>query len=527
MNELPGAPRRPVHASRRVDPRIVGVSLLGSVAILLAVLALLAARGDDQPLAAASPSSAPSESAPLPSASTDPSPSPSPAATNGVPPTPAARQTPGVAGRPSPYPVDGSADPPLIVAGPDGGVYAAVRDGGSIVVGLFARDGSVRPGWPVHLKTQWCTQLVAADDGSLRAACAPWQSGSEGDGGLEAPVMRIFAIDSRGHSLPGWPVDLESGSMIETIGNDVLAVVRPYGGDTLPDGEAEPAVFARIGRDGSVRMGTHEVPLSCCESSTAIGPTQAYVVARRGYDGDPKSDLTAFGLDGAEWTVTMDGIASDPAFDARGNVHVSVWLRDPSRSRALVFDANGSLLPTSSDELPISPSNGASGAGPEWPGAPTVAADGSRFLIEDSGRTSILAIDEGGNPRRGWPYQAAQGIGYVGECPRGDTGCGLPMVRPAVGPDGTLYVALSAGSDSTGSSMIALSPGGKVRSGWPVGLTRPGGQFWGIVAGSDGGVWTLAAEPDKHGYDATLLSIAPDSTIRGKVTIVEAAIIGP
>ena len=59
------------------------------------------------------------------------------------------------------------------------------------------------------------------------------------------------------------------------------------------------------------------------------------------------------------------------------------------------------------------------------------------------------------------------------------------------------------------------------------GAQAPRSQFWEIVIGSDGGVWTLAAEPDKNGYDATLLSIAPDSTIRGKVTIVEAALIGP
>jgi hypothetical protein len=60
-----------------------------------------------------------------------------------------------------------------------------------------------------------------------------------------------------------------------------------------------------------------------------------------------------------------------------------------------------------------------------------------------------------------------------------------------------------------------------------VGLKRSGAQFWQIVIGSDGGIWTLAAEPNKEGYDATLLSIAPDSTIRGKVMIVEAAAIGP
>jgi hypothetical protein len=327
--------------------------------------------------------------------------------------------------------------------------------------------------------------------------------------------------------MPGWPVDIESGSVMETIGNDVAVVIRPYQGDVLPDGEDQPAVFARIGSDGAVRMGTNEVPIACCESTTAIGPAAAYIVNRTYGEGVESSELVAFGLDGAEWRSPIDGLASDPAFDARGDVYLSVSTGEPGRSRVLVFGADGTLLPASTDDLSISPSNGSSGAGPEWPAAPTVAADGSFFLLADTGGATILAIDRTGNPSDGWPYETAQSLGYQGECNKGDTGCGLAQVRPAVGADGSLYVTLNASGPSAGNSLIGLSSGDKMRSGWPVGLKRPGAQFWQIVVGSDGGVWTLAAEPDKDGYDATLLSIAADSTIRGKVTIVEATLIGP
>jgi hypothetical protein len=42
------------------------------------------------------------------------------------------------------------------------------------------------------------------------------------------------------------------------------------------------------------------------------------------------------------------------------------------------------------------------------------------------------------------------------------------------------------------------------------------------MVGSDGGVWALAAEPERvETYSATLLSIDPESTVRGRLTIVE------
>jgi hypothetical protein len=45
-------------------------------------------------------------------------------------------------------------------------------------------------------------------------------------------------------------------------------------------------------------------------------------------------------------------------------------------------------------------------------------------------------------------------------------------------------------------------------------------MFWSIEAGTDG-VWALAVEPEASGASATILSIAEDSTIRWKTTIIE------
>jgi hypothetical protein len=525
MNEPVPAPNqaRPPARPPRISLQVAVIGFAGAVALTLLLIVLILAtdpgRADADDDRSPSP---PPDGSGLAHAS--PSDQPTSTPRIGVPTPSVASVTPRPSQSPGPYPISGSADPPLMVAGPDGGVYAAARGGDGVAVGLFGPDGRVRPGWPVRLNAYFCSSIHAAADGSLRIACSLPESGSEG---LEPPVMRIFAIDARGRPISGWPVDIESGWMIETLGNDVAVVIRPYQGDVLPDGEDEPALFAMIGPDGTRRTGTREIPISCCESSTAIGPAAAYIVNRTHTAARKSSELVAFGLDGVEWRSPIDGIASDPAFDARGNAHVSVWIGDPNRSRTLVFDEAGKVLSSSSEELRISPSNGSAGTGPEWPAAPTVAADGSSFLVADTGGARILAIGPDGTPSRGWPYQTAQWVGYQGECGAGDTGCGLRRVRPAVGPDGTLYVTMTSSKASSGNSLIALSPGGRMRSGWPVGLQRPGAQFWQIVVGSDGGIWTLAAEPDRYGYDATLLSIAPDSTIRGKVTIVEAAAIGP
>jgi hypothetical protein len=86
---------------------------------------------------------------------------------------------------------------------------------------------------------------------------------------------------------------------------------------------------------------------------------------------------------------------------------------------------------------------------------------------------------------------------------------------------GRLYVALSPSSASRGGSLVALARNGRLIDGWPVGLKGAGSEFWAITVASDGGLWALAAEPERSGYSGTLLSIAPDSTIRGKLSLVE------
>jgi hypothetical protein len=60
--------------------------------------------------------------------------------------------------------------------------------------------------------------------------------------GIQAPVERVYAIGDDGRVPAGWPIDLESGTTATIEGRNVNVIVRPYGGDVLPDGELEPAL---------------------------------------------------------------------------------------------------------------------------------------------------------------------------------------------------------------------------------------------------------------------------------------------
>lgn len=515
MSLPPQPPERASRWPRRLDQRAVAALLAASIIVLLVTIVLFATRNEERSGAPSPTLNPPSASAQIasPSVATA-SPTPPPSAP-GASPAPAGRSAAPVAA--PPLPVRGFVDATLLSPGPDGGVYAAIPVDQYVVVALIGTDGAVQPGWPVRLDTDWCTALVTAGDGSLRAACSKRQT----EEGLQAPVLRIHGLRNDGHLLPGWPVDVESGSAIEALGNQVEVIVRPYGGDVMEEGDVEPALLAMISQSGEVRLGTEEVEVACCQSSVVPGPGLGYVVNRSYENSEYTSEIIAFGLDGEAWRAGIDGIASDPSFDDLGNAHLSVWTDRFDAARIVVFDTTGRLLPTAADDLPIMPTNGWSGAGYEYPSAPIVAGDGTTNVIENIERTSIFAIDPSGAPRDGWPYHTATGLEESGQCSSLDTGCGVFIVTPQAGPDGTLYVALQPSGPATGGSLIALAPNGQMRPGWPVGLRRPNGQFWDIVVGTDGGVWSLAVEPEAGGYSATLLSIAPDSTVRGRATIVE------
>jgi len=70
--------------------------------------------------------------------------------------------------------------------------------------------------------------------------------------------------------------------------------------------------------------------------------------------------------------------------------------------------------------------------------------------------------------------------------------------------------------------VVVIDPDGRLRSGWPVELRRPGGEFWAVVVGPDGTASALAVEPESSdASSATALAIGRDSTVLYASTIIE------
>ena len=407
--------------------------------------------------------------------------------------------------------------------GPDRRLWLSIPEKGGDTLLLIDSTGVASPGWPIVLPgVETCDQLLAADDSTVRVIC-----GLTPPAGSFDVVSRAFAFDANGRALPGWPVDIKDGTIGRVDGHDLVVLVNPLlqvGGEA---GEPWPVSMVVIAQDGTLRRGV-EVPFPCCDSDWVIAPDGiAYGVTRRGWEtaSSIKTDVTAFGLEGprAGWPLTIDGNASNFAFDANGLAYAVVGAPDGGTTRTIVFDRDGHHLPNGSADQAIVSTGTFDGAGGEdIPGPPIVADDGTAFIISTAGgNTTVVGLDPAGQPLTGWPYTSKLDMQWTGFCGDGDTGCGYDRTEPAIGPDNALYLLHDAATTSTGGSMVAIGADGLIRDGWPVGLKRAGSAFWSMVVDRDGLSWALAIEPEKQGHSATVLAIADDSTVLSATTIVE------
>jgi len=439
------------------------------------------------PRSATPPSAAPTLTAPSP---TPPGPTSSPTVT---------AQLPGSSPTPATLPV--RAGTVSMAPGPDGGLYVLVVDqsatqpsgpGSRSVLALLDAQGRPRAGWPIALVGWACSSgywywplPVTAADGSVRLVCSAIIAPGE-------PVhSRAFAFDSRGRSLAGWPVDLPdqvSPSQASVVGDALVVMAQEVGewdeasaatcGELFPIGQSSGVWWlVSVAADGTLRVGgRHEVPDAEGYGFPQLGP---------------------------------EGIAYQLAYAGCG-----------TKIRTLAFDADGWVSPVASGEVPIWLLGTYSGAGPSDP-AVLVAADGAAFLLGEDERT-VYGLDPSGQTMAGWPYQADRGPQWRGSCPADVTGCGVDLSTAAVGPGDVLYLPQASRSSRTGGGLVAIGPDGRVRPGWPVVLTRPGAEFWSIVARSDGTVYALAIEPEAgERSSATILAIGPDGRVRYRVTVVE------
>ncbi|OGO57432.1 MAG: hypothetical protein A2Z32_04185 [Chloroflexi bacterium RBG_16_69_14] len=422
--------------------------------------------------------------------------------------------------------------------GPNVGLYVSVPRPGGSVLALLDDGGRPRPGWPIAVRDSTsCGLLLPLADGSVRAICTL----DNPDRNMSVPVA-AFAFDANGRLLAGWPVDFGAHSV------DGYSAGRVVGDELIVFAWAEPGAetnardtwIMTIAANGAVRNGT---PVRVDYDSIdrwVVGPDGvAYgSIHPFGEDFAPptSSELFAVSVAGIRvaFPVAIDGLASGAAFDAAGLVHMAVNTPYEQHARTLVLDPDGRTAHGGSGDLEILATSECTGieGSCEFPAAPLVGADGSTFVIGTSWddttgafhyRTTVAGLSPSGQMMAGWPYGSDGGSQTTGYIAPGDVDGDFKFAAPAIGPDNVLYLIHSAKDPSVGGgSIVAVGRDGKVRPGWPVELKRPGAEFWSVVVGPEGTTYALAIEPESGDKSsASILAIAPDSTVRWTTTIVE------
>jgi len=428
-------------------------------------------------------------------------------------------------GRPAPgWPVRlvdaiGCSKPALL---PDGSVRAlcAEEDRDAVVYALDAR-GDTMPGWPIRLADGNCySDLLTVGDGSVRIVC--WRRSASHAG---APSHVVFGLDAQGNTMPGWPVipppeaDTDEAYHEQRVVGDRLVLVA---GDWFERDRGYRDWLVTFDKDGVVRSGVH-VP-AADPWMVGLGPDGiAYLV-----DELPESysataaRITAFDLAGVRsgWPVSLGGMASTPAFGPNGRIYVTVGTGN--RSTVVVLDRGGKSISDASPVLEIATAGLGVDCSAGAPHSPIVARDGTTF-VDSTIDTAIYALDPSLDVREGWAYTQPQGspadecAGAEGIC------CSFPLATPrAVGPGGTLYLALQPETSAVGGGITMIGRKGRVRPGWPVVLRRPGAMFASVVVGADGTAYALAIEPESGGRtSATVLGIAPDGSVRYRTALAD------
>jgi hypothetical protein len=515
---------RALRPSARQSPSrlLVIAALFAVLGAGLVAAALELTRRTEGPIALV-PSGSPSVSPGSSTGPTDPAPSAgSPSAPSGGTPQPPGSPESGAI----PVRASGQEIGTLIKLAPgaDRDLYVLIPAGGGTLLVRLDEAGNVADGWPVSIPGAGpCGLLLPVADGSVRLVCYADDLVSE----VGEPNVRGFGFDADGRGLAGWPVDLPCCFTGRMIGDELTVFTQNVFGDPSAEGVLAGASWlVTAAADGTVTTGT-EVPFAreCCLDTWAIGPNGvAYGTTHVFSDVAATSELLAVGPTGAPagFPIAIDGNVSAPVFDAAGRIYLTVGSPVTSPVRTLVFGPDGKVVDAGSDQLDLAATNEWWGAGGDFPGSPLVAGDGTAFVIGTDDGTTVMGLSPFGEAMAGWPYSSSVGMQDTGFCGPGDTGCGGFRAAPAIGPDNILFLIHAAAESTAGGSIVAIGQDGEPLPGWPVGLRRPGSEFWSVATAADGTAYVLAVEPEPNGsHSATILSIAPGSDVLYIKTIVE------
>jgi hypothetical protein len=458
-------------------------------------------------------------------------------------PSPSARPSGATTASPSLSPLPASASLPvrasarehsnhsvLLAPVPEGRLYVFIPSRTApAVLALLDSTGRPQAGWPVAVPgATFCDHLLPAEDGSVRIVCTM----ENPDGNMFDPVG-AFAFEPNGRLRAGWPVSIEGFFITgQVVGDDLTLFVSQSLGDVEIEGQPSfDSGLVTIAADGTIASGVRSTDVGdCCTWKVGLDGI-AYGVASGFPDQAPMprpSRLTAMDHSGVRsgWPVSFEGIASAPAFGPGGRIALTVASDDAKTSRVLVFEPEGTAVSARSAALPVATAEytgDTGGCTVGSPQPPVVARDGTTFVYSELD-SAIYAIDPSLATIQDWPFEpgAPLAVARPGLESEHEAGYCPASVVPAVAPDRTLYLAIEARDTTVGGRLLALGLDSQVRPGWPVDLLRPGSEFWSVVVGPDGTVYALAIEPESAGSSsATILAIAPDSTVRYRTTIVE------
>jgi hypothetical protein len=497
-----------------------------------------------------------SSTAPSPAATPEPAATPpTPASTTAPTPTPSPSRSPFLSPSPTPgpvangWPVTFSADGwERAVVGANGTTYAWA-DGPERRRILVALDtaGRMKPGWPFRLPSSMLDEtLVVAVDGSLLVGLRDddeagyelhrlgadghelpgWPFRDDGAACGEPPVadpegttylgcvreaggaLEIIAIDRAGRVVRGWPVRLGDGGTFGSVwwGSDVQVGTdgTVYALTVRNDGEGFARLWA-FAADGSPRPGW-PVTLGSYRAGFMITPqgrilVGSYIppeVPEEGLCAEARetvlAELDTGGRMVAGWPRTAAGWASESVVAADATVYYL------TSERVFARAPDGTMRPGWPVAIPpVSPNCGSYG--------PFLAPDGTVHVMADG----LRAFGPDGRPKPGWPYRPASG--FAGRACFTD---GVDTTIPAIGPDGTVYVATRVpGGDPDRSGrleVVALDRAGRVAAGWPYRLPfeEPGHVDLLEVAG--GRLYVTLTSCGQSESGTSILAIDPDGT---------------
>ena len=465
-----------------------------------------------------------------------------PALTPGANPTPIVLPTPPA---PSLPPMEMRAVTPATLPAPEGTVYLAPGPAGDVYLlvdaprfstdgppsppsrAVFTRldsEGRTRPGWPVMLEGWSCAWTngmyrpfgpLVAPDGSIRAVCT-----SDGDAGDWGLVRAGVGLDGDGRPMAGWPVDLRTGGWdLQAVldGETLVTSASVQHSDQSGSKISYEFWVTTVSRDGTVN---HGVRLATAGFAWDLLGTDGVTRIMEGDRGGLVTGLSGAGpVEG--WPVTLGPRISGPASGPGGTSYFA-QVAD-GRTSTIVLGPDGARLDAGSDAPVAGQQSGEwTGAGPHGgPAVPLVAADGTVYLLEQ-GKTAVGAfgLDPTGAGLPGFPLDVPGQLETQGTCARGETGCGVWVVRPTIGVDGTLYLPLRAPEAGSAGSLVAIARSGSIVAGWPVALPGDGRAFWSVTTGADGTTYAVVAGDPGHPGAASVLAIGPDGRIRYEVPLV-------